>query len=83
MGVWNFRTRIILALADGLSNQEAAGRLATRHPGDGPPVWRARFARYGLAGYPTNNMHTVTIHIGIDLIKRSVLTNKKAHDRLF
>ena len=38
---------------------------------------------YNVSGYPTNNMHTVTIHIGIDLIKRSVLTNKKAHDKLF
>ena len=43
-----FRARIILAVADGLSNKEVAGRLATR-----PATvskWRGRFARYGLAG---------------------------------
>src|SRR5271170_3601902 len=40
--------QIILALADGLSNKAAAGRLATR-----PATvskWRGRFARHGLAG---------------------------------
>jgi transposase len=43
-----FRAQIILALADGLSNQAVAGRLATR-----PATvskWRGRFARHGLAG---------------------------------
>src|SRR5467141_671476 len=43
-----FRAQIILALADGLTNKEAAGRLATR-----PATvskWRGRFARDGLAG---------------------------------
>src|SRR5207237_8330284 len=43
-----FRAQIILALADGLTNKEAAGRLATR-----PATvskWRGRFARHGLAG---------------------------------
>jgi len=43
-----FRTQIILALAEGLSNQATAGRLATR-----PATvskWRGRFARQGLAG---------------------------------
>jgi len=38
---------------------------------------------YNVSGYPTNNMHTVAIDIGIDLIKRSVLTNKETHDKLF
>src|SRR5205807_1708172 len=45
-----FRAQIILALADGLTNEEAAGRLATR-----PATvskWRGRFARHGLAGWP-------------------------------
>src|SRR5438445_1734130 len=60
-----FRTQIILALAEGLSNKATAGRLATR-----PATvskWRGRFARQGLAGvadaprsgkprhYPTND----------------------------
>src|SRR5438132_1920475 len=43
-----FRTQIILALAEGLSNKATAGRLATR-----PATvskWRGRFARQGLAG---------------------------------
>jgi len=43
-----FRAQIILALADGLTNEEAAGRLATR-----PATvskWRGRFERHGLAG---------------------------------
>jgi transposase len=43
-----FRAQIILALADGLSNQAVPGRLATR-----PATvskWRGRFARHGLAG---------------------------------
>ena len=43
-----FRAQIILALADGLTNKAAAGRLATR-----PATvskWRGRFARHGLAG---------------------------------
>jgi transposase len=43
-----FRAQIILALADGLSNQAAARRLATR-----PATvskWRGRFARQGLTG---------------------------------
>ncbi|MFI5106305.1 MAG: IS630 family transposase [Terriglobales bacterium] len=43
-----FRAQIILGLADGLSNQAVAGRLATR-----PATvskWRGRFARHGLAG---------------------------------
>src|SRR5438876_1776003 len=43
-----FRAQIILALAEGLSNKAAAGRLATR-----PATvskWRGRFARHGLAG---------------------------------
>jgi transposase len=43
-----FRAQIILALAEGLSNQAAAVRLATR-----PATvskWRGRFARHGLAG---------------------------------
>ena len=43
-----FRAQIILALAEGLSNKAAAGRLATR-----PATvskWRGRFARDGLAG---------------------------------
>src|SRR5207244_13257604 len=43
-----FRAQIILALADGLTNEAAAGRLATR-----PATvskWRGRFARNGLAG---------------------------------
>src|SRR5437867_3208816 len=43
-----FRAQIILALADGLTNKAAAGRLATR-----PATvskWRGRFARDGLAG---------------------------------
>src|SRR5271167_946849 len=42
------RAQIILAVADGLSNKAAAGRLATR-----PATvskWRGRFARHGLAG---------------------------------
>jgi hypothetical protein len=38
---------------------------------------------YNVSDYATNKMHTVTIHIGMDLIKRSVLTNKKAYDKLF
>ena len=38
---------------------------------------------HNFSGYATNNMHSVTIHIGMDLIKRSVLTNKKAYDKLF
>jgi len=38
---------------------------------------------YNISGYAANNMHSVTIHIGMDLIKRSVLTNKKAYDKLF
>src|SRR5258706_14950175 len=45
-----FRAEIILALADGLTNKEAAGRLATR-----PATvskWRGRFARHGLADAP-------------------------------
>src|SRR5258705_13126783 len=43
-----FRTQIILALAEGLSNKATAGRLATRPA----PVskWRRRFARQGLGG---------------------------------
>src|SRR2546427_11392041 len=44
-----FRAQIILALADGLTNKEAAGRLATR-----PATvskWRGWFARQGLAGW--------------------------------
>src|SRR5216684_1901004 len=43
-----FRAQIILAVAEGLSNKAAAGRLATR-----PATvskWRGRFARHGLAG---------------------------------
>src|SRR2546428_13974349 len=43
-----FRAQIILALADGLTNKAAAGRLATR-----PATvskWRGRFAQHGLAG---------------------------------
>ena len=43
-----FRAQIILAVAEGLSNEAAAGRLATR-----PATvskWRGRFARHGLAG---------------------------------
>src|SRR5256884_6155486 len=43
-----FRAQIILAVAEGLSNKAAAGRLATR-----PATvskWRGRFARNGLAG---------------------------------
>jgi len=43
-----FRTQIILAVAEGLSNKATAGRLATR-----PATvskWRGRFARQGLAG---------------------------------
>src|SRR5207244_11771573 len=43
-----FRAQIILALADGLTNKAAAGRLATR-----PATvskWRGRFARHRLAG---------------------------------
>src|SRR5438128_12128423 len=43
-----FRAQIILAVAEGLSNEAAAGRLATR-----PATvskWRGRFARNGLAG---------------------------------
>src|SRR5258708_33670706 len=43
-----FRAQIILALADGLTTKEAAGRLATR-----PATvskWRGRVARHGLAG---------------------------------
>src|SRR5882762_3361244 len=43
-----FRAQIILALADGLTTKEAAGRLATR-----PATvskWHGRFARHGLAG---------------------------------
>src|SRR5258708_12015135 len=43
-----FRAQIVLALADGLTNKEAAGRLATR-----PATvskWRGRLARHGLAG---------------------------------
>ncbi len=42
------RAQIILAVAEGLSNKAAAGRLATR-----PATvskWRGRFARHGLAG---------------------------------
>ena len=38
---------------------------------------------YNVPGYAPNNMHSVTIHIGMDLIKRSVLTSKKAYDILF
>ena len=38
---------------------------------------------YNVSGYATNNMHTVTIHIGIDLIKSSVLTNKKPTTNFF
>ena len=43
-----FRAQIMLALAEGLSNEAAAGRRATR-----PATvskWRGRFARHGLAG---------------------------------
>src|SRR5262245_11985026 len=43
-----FRAQIILALADGLSNNAVAARLATR-----PATvskWRGRFARHGVAG---------------------------------
>src|SRR2546429_7717860 len=43
-----FRAQIILAVAEGLSNEAAAGRLATR-----PATvskWRGRFARNGFAG---------------------------------
>jgi hypothetical protein len=43
-----FRARIILAVAEGLSNKAAADRLATR-----PATvskWRGRFARDGLVG---------------------------------
>ena len=43
-----FRARIILAVADGLSNKEVASRLASR-----PATvskWRGRFVRHGLAG---------------------------------
>jgi hypothetical protein len=32
---------------------------------------------YNVSSYATKNMHSITIHIGMDLIKRSVLTNKK------
>ena len=38
---------------------------------------------YNVSDYATNNMHSVTIHIGIDLVKRSVLPSKKAYDKLF
>src|SRR5271166_2081663 len=43
-----FRAQIILALANGMTNKEAASRLATR-----PATvskWRGRFAQHGLAG---------------------------------
>src|SRR3974377_2360500 len=43
-----FRAQIILAVAEGLSNKAAAGRLATR-----PATvskWRGRFARHGFGG---------------------------------
>src|SRR5260370_38047014 len=43
-----FRAQIILAVAEGLSNEAAAGRLATR-----PATvskWRGRLARDGLGG---------------------------------
>src|SRR5258707_15743200 len=48
-----FRAQIILALADGLTNKAAAGRLAT--PPASVSKWRGRFARHGLgreAGAP-------------------------------
>ena len=38
---------------------------------------------YNVSDYATNDMHSGAIHIGMDLIKRSVLTNKKAYDKLF
>jgi hypothetical protein len=37
---------------------------------------------YNISGYATKNMHSVTIR-RTDLIKRSVLTRKKAYDKLF
>ena len=37
---------------------------------------------YNISDYATKNMHSVTI-CRIDLIKRSVLTRKKAYDKLF
>src|SRR5206468_6108905 len=43
-----FRAQIILAVAEGLSNEAAAGRLATRAAT--VSKWRGRFARNGLAG---------------------------------
>src|SRR6266481_7841229 len=43
-----FRAQIILAVAEGLSNKAAAGRLATRAAT--VSKWRGRFARNGLAG---------------------------------
>src|SRR5438128_11881559 len=43
-----FRAQIILALAEGLSNKAAEGRLATRTAT--VSKWRGRFARDGLDG---------------------------------
>ena len=37
---------------------------------------------YNFSGYATKNMHGLTI-FSTDLIKRSVLTRKKAYDKLF
>ena len=51
------------------------------------PVMLARriidVSLYNVSDYATNDMHSGAIHIGMDLIKRSVLTNKKAYDKLF
>jgi hypothetical protein len=38
---------------------------------------------YNVSDYATNNMDSGAIHIGMDLVKRSVRTNKKAYDKLF
>ena len=37
---------------------------------------------YNISGYATKNMHGLTI-FSTDLIKRSVLTRKKAYDKFF
>ena len=51
------------------------------------PVMLARgitdVSLYNVSDYATNNMYSGAIHIGMDLIKRSVLTNKKTYDKLF
>src|SRR2546428_13353742 len=61
-----FRAQIILAVAEGLSNKAAAGRLATRAAT--VSKWRGRFGRNGFAGEaggpPTGDTQHVRGHVG-------------------